>query len=76
MSDEIDRAQEREQLDRQLAISAALAGAKLEANGKCHNCNDDVKVGEKFCDVYCRNDYDARMRRERQRYIPTPLVRY
>jgi hypothetical protein len=57
MSDDIDRASEREQMDRDRAIAATRARS-LQARpmpGKCVWC-DSVTPGV-FCDTDCRDDY-------------------
>lgn len=55
--DDIDRAQEREMLDRDLAIAAARRAA-LPATGHCYNCEASVPPGVSFCDADCRADYE------------------
>jgi len=67
--DDIDRAQERDQLLRDIAL--------IEANhhrppptppiGRCYNCESSVPPGVRFCDLDCRDDYDARKRAEARR---------
>lgn len=59
MADDIDRAQDREMLDRVLAIQAAAVPA-LTAVGVCHNCDASVPPGAKFCDIDCRDDWQKR----------------
>lgn len=66
MSDFADLAAEREELDRDLALKAAHNHApSLPYTGCCHNCGDITGGGRRFCDIDCRNDYDARLRAAR-----------
>lgn len=57
--DDIDRAQEREQTDRDAAIAAAACSAPpLPAVGQCYNCTASVPDGVRFCDADCTRDYE------------------
>lgn len=69
MADKIDRAQEREQLDRERAIAAARARQPMLACGQCHNCLDAVPLGALFCDADCRDDWTVRRNAEVRRAI-------
>lgn len=58
--DDIDYAQEREQIDRARAIAAAAHSAPVMlACGTCYYCLDAVPPGLRFCDSACRDDYAA-----------------
>jgi len=68
--DEIDRAQEREQMDRANAIAATLRSAAstlLPACGACYNCQSSVPPGLRFCDKDCADDHAARKSAEVRR---------
>ena len=68
--DDIDRAQEREQQDRDRAIAAAHCSATapaLPAVGECYNCQSSVPTGLRFCDKPCADDYTARKNAEVRR---------
>lgn len=70
MADEIDRACEREQLDRERAIAAALSAAAapvLPACGVCYNCESSVPAGMRFCDADCLKDWQDRKNAEVRR---------
>ena len=68
MSDVIDMACEREQIDRDLAIANALRSTPvLPACGQCYNCLDPLPAGLRFCDSECRNDYATRKAAEVRR---------
>lgn len=70
MADEIDRASEREQLDRDLAIAAAkrsAASTLLPACGECYNCHASVPAGLRYCDKSCADDHAARKSAEVRR---------
>ena len=68
MCDIIDRASEREQYDRDLAIAnAAQHAPTLPACGQCYNCLTELPEGVRFCDSDCRNDYANRKAAEARR---------
>lgn len=56
--DDIDRAQAREEQDRELAIRAARSLPVLPATGECHWCAASVAGEAHFCDADCRKDFD------------------
>ena len=65
--DDIDRAQEREQFDREMSIRCRHASMQqLEPDGSCHFCSATVASGVRFCDKDCLDDWqreqDARRR--------------
>ena len=63
--DDIDRAQQREEMDRDLAIAAARQNA-LPFTGDCHNCGASVPDGWRFCDSDCRDDYEREIAARRR----------
>lgn len=68
MVDIYDRASEREDNDRELAIQAALdriAAAKLAPKGACYNCDEPLAPGLTFCDADCSADHELRLRMKR-----------
>lgn len=64
-ADVLDNATENELKATEAAIQAALAKSQraLPAVGSCHNCFEPVGAGERFCDEFCRDDYDHRAQR-------------
>lgn len=66
--DDIDRAQEREQSDREYAISEALRIAQppLLPQGLCYYCQSIVPPGRRFCDADCMTDYEQLKRAEKR----------
>lgn len=66
-ADPADRASHEEALGLEMALAAArqrLTTARvLPVTGKCHNCDEQLDQGERFCDGDCRDDYDHRMKR-------------
>lgn len=59
--DESDMATEREMMDTQLAIQAALRKVTpLPPMGFCYNCEEPLSDGKRFCDVHCRDDWEIR----------------
>lgn len=56
--DDIDRAQQREEQDRELALAAARRQMVLPATGECHWCAASVAGEAHFCDIDCRRDFE------------------
>lgn len=68
MADFYDRASEREDLDRELAIKQAIRPSspnRLMSTGKCHNCAEPLTSGGLFCDSDCSADHELRSRARR-----------
>lgn len=66
--DDIEHGQEREQLDRALAIAAAAKSAPvLPWTGECYNCASRMQVGMRFCGPECRTDWEQRRNAEIRR---------
>jgi hypothetical protein len=64
--DEFDRASEREQRDRDAAISHVRKTAvELAYAGECYNCREHLDNGV-FCDSDCRDDWAKRMEAQRR----------
>lgn len=58
MSDEIDRAQDQEAMQREAAIASARNKSHtISATGKCLECNKPLPEGMRWCDNYCRDDW-------------------
>lgn len=66
-SDALDVASENQLAANEAAIKVALASVErpLPAIGRCHNCSEPLPAGEKFCDEFCRDDYDYIQQRRR-----------
>lgn len=68
MTDIIDRASDREQIDRDRAIDAARSAAPAaKANGHCLWCNAELPHGKRWCDAECREDWELNLE-SRRRY--------
>lgn len=69
MSDVIDKACDREQLDRDLAIkSAREAGPEAPVTGHCLWCNAELTEQRRWCDAWCQEDWNlAQEARKRHR---------
>lgn len=64
MTDFSDKATEREELDRDLAVAAARSRAGGPPDiGQCHNCGEPLQPGMRFCDLDCRDDWQKRQGR-------------
>jgi hypothetical protein len=57
MRDVADRAEWRIAKDIEVAMAHARRIPHLEADGRCHYCDDDVAHGALFCNTDCRDDY-------------------
>jgi hypothetical protein len=69
MSDIIDDANDRAQLELERAIAAARGsnGIEYAQTGACLNCETPVE-GAAFCDAECREDYERRRRAQGRRW--------
>lgn len=68
MADQFDVASERETLDRELAIKAALTKGRsaMAPKGTCYNCAEPLEhANNLFCDNDCGQDYERRLRNKR-----------
>jgi hypothetical protein len=63
--DDTDRATEREEKYRDLALAAARNVPTLPTTGRCHWCDASVPGEAHFCDSDCRDMYDNAKRMER-----------
>jgi len=64
--DDIERGQEREQMDRELAIFNQRKRTNLLPVGSCYFCDSILRDGVLFCDADCRTDYE-RVEKARER---------
>ena len=64
--DEIDRAQEAEEWYRSQALDEQAAHLTMMPVGFCYNCDEVLFVGC-FCDPDCREDYELRIKQQKQR---------
>lgn len=66
-ADPIDKASAIAEESLRLAIEEAKANAPrpLLANGTCYYCSESLEQGHRFCDEFCREDYDYMMTRRK-----------
>lgn len=69
MSDEIDRASEREERERAAVIAAhftKVQSARAVPQGYCLNCGEDFEAGSKkiYCDAECATEHAAHLKRK------------
>ena len=57
MRDVADRAEWRIAKDIEVAMAHARRIPQLEADGRCHYCDEHVAHGALFCNTDCRDDY-------------------
>ena len=59
MSDDIDKASDIEQVMRDSAIHIARQTKTLiVGTGNCLNCDQELDDGRRWCDSYCRTDWE------------------
>lgn len=58
--DDADRAEERIQNTLNDALAEVRRKPSLLAVGYCHSCGEAIQTGHLFCDVDCRQDFEAR----------------
>lgn len=67
MTDIIDHASDREQIDRDRAIDAARSmPPAAKANGHCLWCNTGLSLGKRWCDSECREDWELNQESRRR----------
>ena len=57
-ADFLDNASEVENYERERLIAKARKSVKVQATGHCFYCNAELPDGKKFCDEWCRDDYE------------------
>ena len=58
MADDVDIASDLEQLRRDAAIAAVVNKKPAAiANGLCQECGEQVATGVRWCDNFCRDDW-------------------
>lgn len=60
--DIVDKAEEREQHQRDDGIAKARRAPSLRPVGQCYNCGELVGGNKLFCDADCRDDWQKRQR--------------
>lgn len=60
MADDVDNAQQAEELYRTTALCHRQV--ELVADGMCHFCAELLDVGQKFCDADCRDLWEQQAR--------------
>lgn len=60
--DQIDQAQQFEQMRRDIALREQAAKPAMPFTGHCYNCGDEINKGC-FCCVERRDDYEKRAKR-------------
>lgn len=68
-ADPLDRAvvEQEALLAEQLRLARQKTPELISFTGKCHNCHESLDDGKRFCDVDCREDFEARKRSRAQK---------
>lgn len=64
MADEIDIANERAEMLRDMAINKKKPEPKLKAMGQCLTCGEHLEGTRRWCDADCRDEYEKFHKRE------------
>lgn len=69
IADPLDRAviEQEALLQEQLRAARVKQPAPLPFIGTCYNCHETLEDGHRFCDVDCRDDFEARKRSRAQK---------
>ena len=57
-ADILDDASEIESNERERLIQKARKAMKVQATGHCFYCNAELEDNKKFCDEWCRDDWN------------------
>lgn len=60
MSDDIDKTQDRLDLEQEIFTKYRKEPASIKGNGYCLNCGEPLRKNGRWCDQYCRDDYEFR----------------
>jgi hypothetical protein len=67
MSDDADMPQERLDSQQELIRKYTTAAPpEAEATGFCLNCAEPLPDGERWCDIYCNQDWSLRQKKGRR----------
>lgn len=60
MADEIDRTQERLELEEQIKRQYQPVNVEIKGTGRCLNCGEPISTDVRWCDSHCRDDFEHR----------------
>lgn len=60
MSDDADRTQERLELEEAIRRQYRQESAPIKGTGFCLNCGEPIRKDMRWCDQYCRDDFEQR----------------
>lgn len=61
--DDIEKAQEREMLDRELLLRETRQAQRLSPKGECYACGEEVESPRIFCNRECADHHELLKRR-------------
>jgi hypothetical protein len=62
MSDDVDQTQDRLDLEQELRKKYRKAPTPIKGVGYCLNCGEPLSKDWRWCDQYCRDDYEQRLK--------------
>jgi hypothetical protein len=62
MSDDVDKTQERLELEETIRKQYHKESVPLKGKGHCLNCGEPLKKDLRWCDQHCRDDYEHRLK--------------
>lgn len=60
MSDDVDQTQDRLDIEQALRTKYRKEPAPIKGLGYCLNCGEPLRKDWRWCDKYCRDDYEFR----------------
>lgn len=67
MTDDADLSDDKIAAVVEVGIARARRVKSMEFTGECHFCGAELNLPQRFCDVFCRDDYDAEQKAKRLR---------
>lgn len=58
MSDDVDRTQERLELEEKIRKQYQAVQPQIKATGRCLYCGEKLPEGKRWCDADCREDFE------------------
>jgi len=66
MSDDVDRTQDRLELEEKIRRQYTQSMPEHKATGKCLYCGEKLPDDKRWCDAYCREDFELMLHKRRR----------